>query len=299
MSKNSNNALVFIDTNIILDFYRYPNGSAVTSALKHIDENHEKIITSTQVEMEYKKNRQKIITQSESKVQAPNKQALNVPVILENLQAKKMIDTHLDEIKKQSKKLTKKIEKILTNPKGHDDVYKTVQRLFKNGSALNLKRPDEVRFEIRELAQKRFILGYPPRKNSDNSIGDAINWEWVIYCASKFKTDVVIVSRDTDYGCNFNGEMIINDWLLQEFKERVGRKELILTNKLMRGFKLAGISVKQEEVKQENTFLELEERSKKTIEDDDAFFDSPEYSEWLEKEIINAYENLDENQESN
>ena len=56
MQWNKNmSALVFIDTNILLDFYRYPRGSAILQVLDHIDKNREKIITSTQVEMEYKK----------------------------------------------------------------------------------------------------------------------------------------------------------------------------------------------------------------------------------------------------
>ncbi|MDO8703509.1 MAG: PIN domain-containing protein [Sulfuricaulis sp.] len=57
-------ALIFIDTNIFLDFYRYPQGSAVLPILGYIDGNHDKIITGNQIEMEFKKNRQKVILES-------------------------------------------------------------------------------------------------------------------------------------------------------------------------------------------------------------------------------------------
>ena len=81
--------------------------------------------------------------------------------------------------------------------------------------------------------------------------------------------DVVIVSRDTDYGCRHAGSMLINDWLAQEFKERVNRrKKVILTDKLTEGFKLADISVGKKEVEDENEFLttQLLIRSKKATE---------------------------------
>jgi predicted nucleic acid-binding protein len=249
-------ALVFIDTNILLDFYRYPRGSAILPVLEHIDNNHSKIITSSQVEMEYKKNRQKVIISSMTEMKGPKWESFKLPVILSEAQAAKSIENDRKDIDKQSKILRKKIESILKFPARNDTVYKTLQKLFKSPSELNLKRPDPKRFTIRNLARKRFILGYPPRKDSDVSIGDAINWEWIIDCAKMKNNDVVIVSRDTDYGCRFGGDMIINDWLAQEFKQRVNaRKKVTLTDKLMHGFKLANISVTKKEVDDETKML--------------------------------------------
>lgn len=260
-------ALVFIDTNILLDFYRYPRGSAILPVLDHIDKNHSKIITSTQVEMEYKKNRQKVIVSSMTEMKGPKWDSFKLPVILSGSQAAQSIENDRTDIDKQSKILRNKIESILRNPSRNDDVFKTLQRLFKSLSELNLKRPDPKRITIRNLAKKRFILGYPPRKDSDVSIGDAINWEWLIYCAKEKNQDVVIVSRDTDYGCRFGDDVIINDWLAQEFKQRVNiRKKVILTDKLMQGFKLANISVKKKEVDDEAKMLsELKNLEQKSL----------------------------------
>ena len=53
--------LVFIDTNIFLDFYRIDVLEAGLSILDHIKLNHNLMITSSQVEMEFYKNRQKVI----------------------------------------------------------------------------------------------------------------------------------------------------------------------------------------------------------------------------------------------
>lgn len=273
-------ALVFIDTNILLDFYRYPRGSAILPVLDHIDKNHSKVITSTQVEMEYKKNRQKVIVRSMTEMKGPKWDSFKLPVILSEAQAAQSIENDRKDIDKQSKILRNKIESILRNPSRNDNVFKTSQRLFKSSSKLNLKRPDPKRFTIRNLARKRFILGYPPRKDSDVSISDAINWEWLIHCAKEENQDVVIVSRDTDYGCRFGDDMIINDWLAQEFKQRVNiRKKVILTDKLMHGFQLANISVKKKEVDDEakmlseiktiaqKRFLELKEARKQELDE--------------------------------
>lgn len=259
-------AILFVDTNILLDFYRYPRGTAILSVLGHINNNHDKIITSTQIEMEYKKNRQKVILSSMNEMKGPKWDSHKLPVILLDTQAAQSIESSKKDIQKQSKILRKKIESVLRNPSRNDDVFKTLQRLFKSNSDLNLKRPDSIRFKIRNLARKRFILGYPPRKDSDVSIGDAINWEWLIYCAQQKNQDVVIVSRDSDYGCKLGEQPIINDWLSQEFKQRVNiRKKVTLTDKLMDGFKLADINVNQDEIEAEDEMLSkrdlLEEKS--------------------------------------
>ena len=52
------NLLIFIDTNILLDFYRVRGPKEDLSILRHIDNNLDRFITTDQVEMEFKKNRQ-------------------------------------------------------------------------------------------------------------------------------------------------------------------------------------------------------------------------------------------------
>ena len=114
-----------------------------------------------------------------------------------------------------------------------------------------------MRHTIRRLALKRFALGYPPRKPNDTSLGDAINWEWIIHCAKQNANNVVIVTRDEDYGRYFQHDFILNDWLSREFKQRVSRKRTItLTNKLSKGLQAAGIRTTKAERASEDTFLQ-------------------------------------------
>ena len=57
-------ALIFIDTNIFLDFYRIRRTDVSMKYLEEIVKHKDIIITSSQVEMEYKKNRQSAILES-------------------------------------------------------------------------------------------------------------------------------------------------------------------------------------------------------------------------------------------
>tara|TARA_B110000238_G_C16013583_1_gene389996 strand:+ start:47 stop:895 length:849 start_codon:yes stop_codon:yes gene_type:complete len=240
-------ALIFIDTNILLDFYRIRNSDVKLSYLDLIDKNHDRIITGSQVEMEYKKNRQVVIKESIGQIKTPNWNTLTPPALLQKSQPVKIIEDSKLEIKKQQSKLRERIVNILSEPGSKDEVYKVLQRLFKNESNWNLNRKNKIRFTVRNLAKKRFILGYPPRKKDDNSIGDAVNWEWIIQCAKESKKDIIIVTRDSDFGINYDNKMFLNDFLNLEFKERISRKrKIVLTDRLGNAFKMISLAVTQE-----------------------------------------------------
>jgi predicted nucleic acid-binding protein len=66
--------LLFIDTNILLDFYRARNDAGL-HLLDTIDQNHRCIVTSYQVEMEFKKNRQRVIVESLKNLKLPEAKA--------------------------------------------------------------------------------------------------------------------------------------------------------------------------------------------------------------------------------
>lgn len=255
MSNNNNDkldALIFIDTNILLDFYRIRKSDVSMKYLEKIEKHVDVIITSSQVEMEFKKNRQKVILESISKVKQINNVNITVPAILSDAKAVEMIEKSKKDIGKKQKKLKERIDKILKRPKYHDPVFKSLQKLFSNQSNINLNRENKIRFTIRNLAKKRFLLGYPPRKKSDNSIGDAVNWEWIIKCAENTGKHIIIVSRDSDFGCTYENDSHLNDWLKQEFQQRISQKrKIILTDKLHKAFQLVKIPVTEEMIEEE------------------------------------------------
>jgi predicted nucleic acid-binding protein len=249
------NWLVFIDTNILLDFYRLGSESAKRQ-LALLDKHKESVITCEQVYMEYLKNRQKVIAENIKQLKKPP--TAQVPGIIADYQAAKSMGKQLEAASEKFNEVIAKIEKILEDPATHDEVFKALKRLFDHDWQFNLKRPDSLRFKIRNLARKRFCLGYPPRKQSDTSIGDAINWEWILWCAqnSTENQNILIVSRDTDYGITYDKSPVLNDWLRREFKERVGQKRKIeLTNRLTVALKRLDENVTPEDEKEESELI--------------------------------------------
>jgi hypothetical protein len=248
--------LVFVDTNILLDFYRIRGREGGLSILQHIDDNLGRFITTNQVEMEFKKNRQRVILDTEKVFKMPNLEGLQLLGFLAESKQSKALDRSVGQVKKLSGTLKSRMGRVLRLPTTQDNVYRTAQRLFKHEGPLVLGRDKKERFAIRRRAWKRFTLGYPPRKDDHISVGDAINWEWIVECAINTGDNVVIVSRDSDFGVTYNGQTVTNDWLAQEFRERVSRKrKLLLTDRLSTGLKAAKIAVSQQEVKSEEDFL--------------------------------------------
>ena len=184
-TKKLSEALLFIDTNILLDFYRVEGRGSGLELLDLIDKHNSSIITTSQVEMEFKKNRQSVILKSMDGSKLPDIKSINTPAFLVESKQNNAVEKKHREIKLLHVKILNRIEVILKDPIRKDPVYKTLQRLFKVRTPFNLNRDDDTRFEIRELANKRYMLGYPPRKSGDTSIGDAINWEWIIRVAKE------------------------------------------------------------------------------------------------------------------
>ena len=147
-------ALIFIDTNIFLDFYRIRKSNVSLKYLEEIEKHFDLIITTSQVEMEFKKNRQSVILESIGEVKKINNVNISVPAILSDAKAVEMIEKSKKNISKKQKELRERIEKILKNPTYNDPVFKSLQKLFSYKSDINLNRENKVRFTIRNLAKK-------------------------------------------------------------------------------------------------------------------------------------------------
>lgn len=258
-SGDMRDALVFIDTCILLDFYRVRGHDGKLSILDLIDRNQERIITGEQIEMEYKKNRRSLILSALRSFKTPDWSTLTVPAFLEEAQAAKMIGKHKGDINKQARRIVDRLNKAMDKPGDYDPVYQCLQRLFKTDGPYNLTRKhkdDSLRNRIHALARRRHILGYPPRKPGDTSCGDCVNWEWIIHCATQSQRNVVIVSRDGDYG-TMDTKPALNDWLLWEFKDRISQQRgIMLTDRLTNAFKIAKIAVTEEQIKEEDSMVQ-------------------------------------------
>ena len=144
----------------------------------------------------------------------------------------------------------------MVSPQAKDLIYQTVQRLFTNGSALNLRHDTPEYKQVWRRAIRRFLEGRPPRKKEDTSAGDSVNWEWIVHCIEQTNRDIIIVSRDADYGLTLNGKSYANNWLSEEVKERVNQqRKLILVDRLSVALKLLAVEVTPEEIRSERTTI--------------------------------------------
>jgi PIN domain len=245
--------LLFIDTNIWLDFYRARNETGL-QLLNHVEAISDKIIVNFQLEAEFKRNRQTAILEGMQELKSlPQFARLG---IFSDAKATRVMQKSIKVAEKSSKTLKTRLGRVLENPAVHDPVYKVCQRIFHKEDELNLTRENTLRRTIRRKAFRRFFQGYPPRKKNDTSIGDAFNWEWMVHCANERKAGLVIVTRDSDYGVTLENKSYINDHLRQEFSERVSRKrKLFLHSRLSDALKRFEIVVSPQEEEAEKELV--------------------------------------------
>ncbi len=255
--------LIFVDTNIFLDFYRVRKETGL-KLLQEFDNLHDRLITTYQVEMEFKRNRQAVIIESLKNLKIHDK----VPHVafLSESRSAEALNKSIDSSNKKIQKTRERLKNLLANPTRSDPVYKIVQRVFATNTPLNLNRKKKVRYIVKNRAFRRFILGYPPRKPKDTSMGDSLNWEWIVQVSKDTGKNILIISRDSDYGIELDGNTYINDWLSQEFRDRVSKKrQCLLFNRLSPAYKLAGITVSKETEKEEEEEIVRKRQDQKII----------------------------------
>jgi hypothetical protein len=169
--------LLFVDTNIWLDFYRAQN-EAYIGLLDKVEGISPKIIVTHQLETEFKKNRQQVILKSVQLLQEHFPKKVPSVGVLSQAQQFKMVAKEIDRVRSRLKKLRARLIAMIEKPTEKDKVFQTVHRIFHREDDLVLTRDqkdDEKRKTIRERAERRFMHGCPPRKEKDTSYGDALN----------------------------------------------------------------------------------------------------------------------------
>lgn len=245
--------LLFVDTNIWLDFYR-ARSEAALALLHHLEAISDRIVVTHQLEMEFKKNRQNAILEGIAELKSPTQ--ISRPGLFSDAKAVKKMQSSLKTADTSVRRLRQRFAQALEKPTTRDPVFKVCQRIFHRGDDLVLRREDKLRHVVRRRAFRRYLLGCPPRKKGDTSIGDAVNWEWMVDRAIAKKAELVIVSRDSDYGVTYDGRSIINDHLRQEFTERVSKKrKVLLFTKLSEALKLFSVPVTPQEEEEEKSLI--------------------------------------------
>src|SRR3546814_912450 len=119
--------VLFVDTNIWLDFYRSRNDASM-GLLQHLEQVAERVVVTYQIEAEYKKNRQVAILEGMQDLKPP--QQIPRPALFSDAQASAVLNKHLKEAEKRVKDLKTRLTKALKNPASHDPVYQVYQSSF-------------------------------------------------------------------------------------------------------------------------------------------------------------------------
>ena len=99
--------LLFVDTNIWLDFYRSQTGAGL-SLLKHLEGVKDQIIMTYQVEIEFKGNRQNIVDNSYKALKPPSQ--IPNPGFLGDAKAAKALGRDLKNAEKRVKALKERLQ---------------------------------------------------------------------------------------------------------------------------------------------------------------------------------------------
>lgn len=199
---------VFIDTNILLNFFHFSKDEL--DALNNVFASHEhgaaKVHLTKQVCDEFRRNRENKIKDALKRFKEVS-YAAQLPSFMKDYAEYNSIRKLSAELQQLTKSIMEKVEADITARQLLAD--KLIEGIF--------NRPDilETTQELYVTASMRMAIGNPPGKK--NSIGDAINWS-VLLQAVPNQEDLHVISEDGDYYSCIN-EDVAHPFLKDEWKK--------------------------------------------------------------------------------
>lgn len=214
---------ILIDTNILLELYKLsgPDLDELKKVLKLSEKQKIEILISSQIEDEFWRNRESVIADAMKNLRE-TKIVSKLPNIVRGYETYKTLKNTIDTFNKLSKQLEDEVQKdISENNLKADELIKTL--FTKN-------KPQFVSKQVIIDAEHRIKVGNPPGKKG--SLGDAINWEWLLSQKVEFWEDeLIIISADGDFESELNkGKM--KEYLLREWHQKNPNCEIVLFKSL-------------------------------------------------------------------
>lgn len=197
---------IFVDTNILLGLYHLsgPDLEELKKIVKLAENNQITVHLPQQVVDEFWKNRERVIRDALDTF-TKTKAVQFLPNIVRSNPKANDLRKAVDQVNALAKTLREETEaEINENKLAADKIVESF-----------LKQRKPVPPEVIQKAILRNQLGNPPGKAG--SLGDAINWEWLLSQADSFD-DLKIVSADSD----FESELISGspkEFLLREWED--------------------------------------------------------------------------------
>ncbi len=206
-------AVIFIDTNLYLDFYQVTKGKELLDTLR---EQQDYIFVTAQVVEEVQRRKlqlaQEFLTRHFKNLEFRN---FEVPDHLFDISGETTakLREKLGDIGQRIKKInedliTAAVETLQRISRSEDEVSKALHDLFCKAVKPTL---DEL-----QRARDRKERGNPPGKRPD-PLGDQLNWEQLLtHCKGKSKLKLWIISKDKDYATKYSNARLLNPLLLQD-----------------------------------------------------------------------------------
>jgi arsenate reductase-like glutaredoxin family protein len=214
---------VFIDANILLDIYQLsgPDLEELRKLIKMVETDHAQLLISSQVEDEFWRNRERVIADAMKRFKE-SKATAHIPNIMRDYPETKELRGAVEKVNAVVRQLHDKATAEIENDSLKAD--QVIKELFSTFSIGQIT-PDMI-----ERARLRADLGNPPGKKS--SIGDAINWEWLLSQEMDFWGDeLILISADGDFESELSRGRP-REYLLREWSSKHPFSSLVLSKSL-------------------------------------------------------------------
>ena len=243
------NSIIIIDTNVILNFYRYSDQTRNTmwTILEHLKN---RIWMPYQVGVEYVKNRKNVIDKVEeslTKIEAEINKQLDIAkgklqeVDKKDIKCKEQIIKLIDGTNSKISNLINTEKKQQNSFAKNDIVLNKILKLFENrcGKKETEEKLEIIKKEAKRREENKIPPGYKDRKKGEN-YGDYYIFQSMIEKAKEEKKDIIFITDDEkedwylkQNGINLGGR----PELLQEFYEKTEQLLLICTtNSFVKGY---------------------------------------------------------------
>lgn len=202
---------IFIDTNVLLDFYRLSGGDLdeLRRVAKLSENGKITLLLSEYLKDEFYRNREGVISIAINQF-SKSRTELYLPNLVRVYPDSEELKKVTDEFKKHMKSLTESLlEDIRKSSLKADSVISEV---------FNSTESTDVSSEIIQRGITRSTLSQPPGKK--DSCGDSIHWEWLLEIVPDGQ-DLTIISGDGDFESNLQ-KGSISSYLQDEWNKKKG-----------------------------------------------------------------------------
>ncbi|WP_292520540.1 PIN domain-containing protein [Methanoculleus sp.] len=214
--------VVCIDTNLFLELYE--SNEDPMEIFLDIGALKEHLVFPDIIIDEFLRNRSKVLDRIADGVRRRETEEVRLPSIIRENPNVAPLQRTGEEYNRAVRTLYDDIQGMIAEPSA-DSVARAFTELSKDPVVRVLRRTEE----LVTRAQRRKLLGNPPKTTGTDTVGDELIWETLL---EDLKEDLIFVTRDRTYRNH-------TAYLMQEYQERTGGN-LTITDRISDALRLTG-----------------------------------------------------------